>query len=259
MKKEITVFITAFVLAAGFCSCSPGSVISEGSSEASPDLEAVRTSFDKASAYIESAVDTSSMTVITEDEDSRNLTRSWSYDEPENITLSDVVEIDGNKIIIGETTEKELENLNLKAEKSKDTAEPDESVSVTLTNEDDKSMILSIQSNDTDATQTVGDLPVYGFKSGLIEYTLPFNYSGLTGESDLEDALKIFGAPNTMIYLSANDLNTSIELEYLNEKKEQDFVITDDLLLVFKYNEDDTTELTCINYSREKYPANARD
>ncbi len=260
MKKTFTTILTV-LLAVCLCACSasqPAAVDTSVSDAAPTETDQMKDNFEKASAYVESLIDVSKTTVMTDDEEAGSLYRYWMYeDAPEQPSFSDEVNIDGAVIVIGKTLEKELEGLGFQVDAYLDTVQPNEVTSVTL-NKNGKSTILTLKGNDTDEVLPIADLPVYGFTSVYNEYTIPFSYSELTAESTLADALQLFGEPNSSLNLCVDDLGTSIVLSYFNNAQEGDTVTTNTLELTFLYQADaDTAVLSSINLSRDSYVTEA--
>ena len=260
MKKTFTT-ILIILLTISLCArkaSTPAAVDTSASDAAPAETDQLKDNFEKASAYVESLIDASKTTVMTDDEEAGSLYRYWMYDNaPEQVSFSNEVDVGGTVIAIGKTLEKELEGLGFQVEASLDSVQPDEITSVTV-NKDGKSSILTLKCNDTDQALPIADLPVYGFTSVYNEYTIPFSYSGLTNESTLADALKLFGEPNSSLNLCADDLGTSIVLSYFNTAQEGETVTTDSLELTFLYQADaNTAVFSSIVLSHDTYPAEA--
>ena len=220
------------------------------------DVEAIKANFDKASALVESLVDTSNMTVDNDDQGEDGMYRYWYVDEiPREIKLSDEISIDGKTITIAKTLIKDLSDLGFEVEKFSDTVNPQEIQSVNI-NKGDKTFILSSMPNETDQPMQLDDMPVFELNSGSLEYAIPFDYMGITPESKIEDVLDILGVPNSALNLSSSGVNTSIEFGYVNESREGDKLVNKILSFDFVYDADtDSAHLSSILYSRNEYPA----
>lgn len=268
MKKIMTIIIAA-ALAASLCACgssqqqsaSDGSETntavsgaednasgSEGSANTQVDMEA----FESASAYIESLIDTKEMTSDTDDENEDSVYRYWMYDDIlEGTTFSNEVEVAGNKIIIGETLENELEGMGFELSTPGDTVQPEEEASVTII-KDDKEAVVTLETNYEEEAVNIGDLLVYGFEGNVNDFSLPFTYSGLKEGSTMEEALEIFGNPNSDIYLSTDEFGTQITLTYYYETETDDMYLMNTLDITFSYNSGKTV-LSGLNLSHDDY------
>lgn len=279
MKKLFVLFIIAiFALSLAACGSAGGSAdssdspadgdnteaaISDDGSANEPvevvegetlSAEELNSIYEKAAAYIESVIDTSNTTKSIDDEQPGYLYGYWSYNESaDKPELSNELDLDGNKIIIGTTTEKDLEALGMEMSAPVDEVEPDTQVGVTLI-KDDKEFVINLESHDTDEVLPIGDVHVAGFGGTINEYTMPYNYQGFTNESTMEDAVKIFGNPNSSINLSIDDISTSISISYLSEGTEGDRSVSDSLELTFIYDaENNTATLPQIQRFHEMY------
>ncbi len=268
--KKIAAFLLIAALTAALCACGSNSqkpdgssadsgipgiidVLPEGGGELSP--EDVKNNYDKAFAYVESTIDTTGMTANPDDEQEGYYYCYWFYDEEaENVTFPMDVDVDGARIVVGETLEKDLKGLGFETEVPSETAEPDESIGVVI-NKNGKSAALTLQNNETGQPVPVADLPVFVFTDTDSEYSIPFTYAGLSSQSTIADVIKVLGKPNSSIHLSSDDISTTIELSYANNVTENDSDIMDSLDLTFIYNaESNTAALSNINLSRSISP-----
>ncbi len=258
--KRIFALLLATLLTVSLCAC--GASQSQTGlddiitiDDSTVNKEEARAAFDKAAEYLKSFVDLSKMEEHPVDEQDTALYGNWFPLEADaTVSLSNDFEVDGSKITIDTTLEKDLEAMDFSIEKAMDTVEPDMSTSVTL-GKGTKSMILSLENNYGDQPVPIGDLAVAGFTSGISELNLPFNYNGLTETSTLEDALKIFGVPNDSIRIAVEGTGTEIQFSYFTDATEGDVSVMDHLDLNFAYNaESNTAALTTISRSRDKMP-----
>ena len=209
------------------------------SSAGTEDAENFKAGLEKAAAYVESLIDISEMTESTEEEDPSYLSISWDNTANEvSSALDPEVLIDEKKVVIGKTTVKELEDLGFTVKKDSDTVGPNEVVGVSLT-KDDKTTSLTLKENDTSDTVQIADLPVYSFTSGSSEFCLPFDYSGLTDESTVEDVINALGEPNSTIRVSSEAMGTMITLTYDEVKEDGKLYV---LEIAFQYDPETNTE-----------------
>ncbi len=256
MKKLLTLLLVA-VLAVMLCACGqPQSILDDIVIEdESVDKDALRDTLDKATDYIESTVDTAKMTATTNDDDDYSVSRYWSYDKAVEIEpLITAFEIDGNKIVIGETTESQLEELGMEIDAYADTIGPEEETSITLSQGSKFCMIL-LEANLTDQTIPIRDLAVAGFTCPAPAYSLDFSYDGLTYSSTIDQVLAALGTPNDGISLYSDSTICTFELDYSDELQDGDYIIGDSLRITFLYNpEDNTASLYGIDMDRYTYP-----
>lgn len=253
--KRLAALLLAAALAAGLCACNkkPGS---ENATEkaalaqevSSTDKNLVKANFDKAVAFVESAIDTKDMT-SRDNEDEFCMYRDWSYEETENTELPDTIEVNGKTITIGRTTVKDLNELGMKLEKSMEKVPPQTGTAVNLI-DDSKTFLLNVD-NDTDKTLDIDDMTITGFTTGFKDYTLPYSYSGINYDSTVEDVISKLGKPNSNITVDANDQSATITINYINDVTEGKTVTTDNVSVAFNYDPaKDTAALSSLNYSR---------
>ena len=215
--------------------------------------EELKEHLDKVAAYIESVFDVSEMTVYTNDEDEGYISRSWYYEEPQNIELSDEFEVDGNKIIINKTLEKDIEDMEFEISKYEETVDPGTAESISIS-KDDKSFVIDLETNDTDEVMDIGDLHVTGFSTGYFLYSLSFDYCGITGDSSLEEIVRILGIPNNSIDLSVDSDRPTFTLYYGDEDSYEDRNASLILCINCEYiPDDDTASVTGLSLSWYTY------
>lgn len=253
--KRLAALLLAAALTAGLCACNknPGS---ENATEkaalaqevSSTDKNLVKANFDKAVAFVESAIDTKDMTA-GDNEDEFCMYRDWSYEETENTELPDTIEVNGKTITIGKTTVKDLNELGMKLEKSMEKVPPQTGTAVNLI-DDSKTFLLNVD-NGTDKTLDIDDMTITGFTTGFKDYTLPYSYSGINYDSTVEDVISKLGKPNSNITVDANDQSATITINYINDVTEGKTVTTDNVSVAFNYDPaKDTAALSSLNYSR---------
>ena len=253
--KRLAALLLAAALTAGLCACNktPGSenatekaaIVQEVSST---NKELVKANFDKAVAFVESAIDTKDM-MSRDNEDEFCMYRDWSYEETENTELPDTIEVNGKTITIGKTTVKGLNELGMKLEKSMEKVPPQTGTAVNLI-DDSKTFLLNVD-NGTDKTLDIDDMTITGFTTGFKDYTLPYSYSGINYDSTVEDVISKLGKPNSNITVDANDQSATITINYINDVTEGKTVTTDNVSVAFNYDPaKDTAALSSLNYSR---------
>ena len=206
------------------------------------DSAAIRSNFEKAQTYADALFSGKDMTSsVQDDNDSIGIYKYWSYEgEPDKAPISSEIEIDGNKIVIGTTTAKEVEGFDLTVDKSKATAQPGETVSLSLS-KGDRSCSAMLAPNDTDKEMKIDDLPVYEVVTSVKDFSLPFTYCGLSADSTLEEVLEALGTPNFTATLSSEDMGVFIELNYNNQSQEDGKLISDSVILRLVYDLDSNT------------------
>lgn len=254
--KKLAAIMTMVMLALclGACGASrPAEPEGPSSNNGSGSAEEIRTNFEGAVAYVDALIDTSKMS-IQSDEEETTLYRFWTKNEEEAAVLSETAELDGSAITIGVTTAKDLDAMGFdRVERAVEMVAPDEVVSVTvykgtLVN------FLVLKQNVSNEPVPIDELPITEVHAGMRDYTLPFNYCGLTHDSTFADAVNLFGTPSS-INLSADDFGTTLELTYYGEEKpDGDAVTTDTLSIAFRYDmATDTTVLTSATLSQIRY------
>lgn len=253
--KRIAALLLAAALAAGLCACNKTPGADNATEKAalaqevsSTDKNLVKANFDKAVAFVESAIDTKDMTA-GDNEDEFCMYRDWSYEETENTELPDTIEVNGKTITIGKTTVKDLNELGMKLEKSMEKVPPQTGTAVNLI-DDSKTFLLNVD-NGTDKTLDIDDMTITGFTTGFKDYTLPYSYSGINYDSTVEDVISKLGKPNSNITVDANDQSATITINYINDVTEGKTVTTDNVSVAFNYDPaKDTAALSSLNYSR---------
>lgn len=262
--KRINAIIFAVLFAIVLCACGasdqgqgsdneggiPG-IIEEKDPETA-DTEKIKANFDKAAAYIESAADTSAADVQKDEEDPTNIYCYWNLDpdknpfEPENeLTVS------GQKIVIGETTVGELEDMGFKIEKPADTIGPDEIMSVTL-NKDGKYFLLELRSAEEE--KPIDEAAVQGFTAGSIDYAIPYEYMGISEGTSFEEIIAALGMPNSYLNVNSGITGVSIEISYSNMSEEDGINTNTMFSLSFSYDpENNDTVMTSAVLSREMF------
>lgn len=243
MKKLFTLLlIAALALSLFACGSQSGdtkATVPNPAADLAYDDAAIRSNFEKAESYVDAAFDGMDMSAsIQDDDDNSSIYKYWSYDgEPDKAPISSEIEIDGNKIVIGKTTAKDVMGFDLTAEKNSDTAQPGDVVSISLS-KGDRSCSVMLAPNDTDKAQPADDLPVYEVMTSAKDFSLPFTYCGLTVESTLEDVLEALGTPNYTATLSSEDMGVYIELDYNNTTQEGDENYSDGVVIRLVYETD---------------------
>ena len=253
--KRLAALLLAAALTAGLCACNktpgadnPTEKATLAQEVSSTDKNLVKANFDKAVAFVESAIDTKDMTA-GDNEDEFCMYRDWSYEEIKNTELPDTIEVNGKTITIGKTTVKDLNELGMKLEKSMEKVPPQTGTAVNLI-DDSKTFLLNVD-NGTDKTLDIDDMTITGFTTGFKDYTLPYSYSGINYDSTVEDVISKLGKPNSNITVDANDQSATITINYINDVTEGKTVTTDNVSVAFNYDPaKDTATLSSLNYSR---------
>ena len=264
MKKLITLLLIAALalslFACGSQNAGTNSPVSNPAADVAYDDAAIRSNFEKAEAYVDAAFDGMDMsTSIQDNDDSDGIYKTWYYEgEPDKAPISSEIEIDGNKIVIGKTTAKDVMGFDLTAEKNSETAQPGDVVTISLS-KGDRSCSVMLAPNDTDKAKPVDDFPVYEVMTSAKDFSLPFTYCGLTVDSSLKDVLEALGAPNYMTTLSSEDMGAYIELDYNNTTQDGDENYSDSVVIRLVYDTDsDTALIDNIDLRHEiLYPADA--
>ena len=257
MKKIITLMLIA-ALAFTLFACGAKEPIAKDTTDESVDTAAVRESFDKASDYIESVIDTTGMTSSVQDDDGgKNLYKTWQYDkEADNADISLEVEIGGSTVTVGTTTIADLKALGFDAELSNDTVEANTEFGFSAT-KDGKFCNMSVD-NSTDKAQKAEDLPISNVSGAPEEFgALSFVYKGLKVGSSIDDVINTLGIPNSGISLSSGDSGTTFSLTYCSSETNDDKTVTD-VNLVFDFTYDsqaNTATVSSFNLSRMDLPA----
>lgn len=262
MKKLTAIIITAlFALALAACGAKPAEPPASSDTQSpgsQSDAAAIKSKYDKAFDYIQSAIKSDSVQTEKSENDPEYLSCTWVFpDAASEGNLSEDIEIGGQTITIGKTLVKDLAGLGFEMEKPSDTVEPAEIFGILL-NKDGKS--ANIEIHGTDKPQPADELPIYGFTGGAQEFVIPYNYKGLTVASTLQEVLDTMGEPNANIRLTADNMDCSIEIDYVNEKTVGDQVERDSLSVAFSYDaEKSTSVITSFNLSRDYYSADAME
>lgn len=246
MKKLFALLLIA-ALALSLAACGESntaaqSPVSNPAADVAYDKAAIRANFEKAETYADAAFSGKNMTSsIQDDDDNTDIYKYWSYDgEPDKASISSEIEIDGNKIVIGTTTAKEVEGFDLTVQKNNATAQPGETVSLSLS-KDTRSCSAMLAPNNTDKAVNADDLPVFEVVTSAKDFSLPFTYCGLSADSTMEEVLEALGTPNNMVTLSSEDMGVSIELNYNNITEDGDKQISDSVILRLVYDLDSNT------------------
>lgn len=258
MKKLTAIIIAAlFALALTACGAepleppaSPGSL----QPESQVDTGSIKSDFEKGYDYVQSLIKSDSVQADKFEDDPEYLYCMWTFlDAPPDVTLSDDIEIGGQKITFGKTLVKDLEGMGFELIKPSDTVEPDEIFGILL-NKDGKS--VNVETYGRDQPQPADDLPVYGFTGGREEFVIPYNYNGLSAASTLKDVLDIMGEPNGDIRLTSDSMETVIEIDYVSEQTLGDRIEQKQFSVTFTYDvENNTSVVTSLNLSRNYYSA----
>lgn len=252
--KRILALLLAVILTAALCACSPIVTIDETDATANPDE--LRANFDKAVAYVEANVDTSGMTPQIQDDDAGSLYHYWlDEDEAPELSFSGEFMVGGdNKIVVGETTVKQLRELDLDVVFDKEEADPEETVSGTL-EKDGKYVSIVLEQNTGDKKVPIDDLAIAMFWGGVDDdFCLDFTYCGLDRTSTLKDYIDKIGVPNNTLQVSADSTNTTIELSYYRETKDGDEITSTVLSIYLVYDPAaDTAVLGSMQYDVNTY------
>ena len=237
--KKLTALFLILTLAVALCACSATSPPNpEENILPKADIAAIRENYDKASAYIEATFKPEGMTVSEQDEDGGvYLYKYWSKENTDSADFTNDIEIDGKTITIGETPVKDLEGLGFEISKGKETVEPNEITSVTLT-KGNKTCVLSTADTMSDKAVPIDDTIVGAVSASFSDYSLPFTYSGLDSKSTPADVIDKLGTPNSTINLSSDNDGSIIELVYTKTSKEGDVVTDVNLLIDLRYDAD---------------------
>lgn len=259
--KKISTMLFAVLLAMVLCACGASkdaqnaagisNVIEEINPETA-DTEQIKADFDKASAFVASVVDLSDADIQTDDEDPANLYSYWAVDngdrlfEPDNELM-----VNGQKIVIGETTVNDLETMGFKLEKPADVIGPDEQMSVTLRN-DSKYFMFDVHLTEGEEEKPISDVPVLGFNVGAGEYAIPYEYMGISEDISFEKAIETLGMPNSELRVNSDVTGTSIEISYFNISAAEGITTDNILSLSFSYDADnDTAAISSVRMSRQ--------
>ena len=256
--KKLTALFLILTLAAALCACSATPPPNpEENILPKADIAAIRESYDKASAYIEATFKPEGMTVSEQDEDGGvYLYKYWSKENTDSTDFTNDIEIDGKTITIGETPVKDLEGLGFEISKGKETVEPNEITSVTLT-KGNKTCVLSTADTMSDKAVPIDDTIVGAVSASFSDYSLPFTYSGLDSKSTPADVIDKLGTPNSTINLSSDNDGSIIELVYTKTSKEGDVVTDVNLLIDLRYDADkndasiSSVDISAITYKPE--------
>jgi len=220
--KKVTAMLLTLAVSLSLCACTnsgPASTGSDSESAASSGSQAVSPEkltdiADKASAYIESVIDTSGMAAETGESEDMYIYRYWNMgEETADAALTDEIEIDGNTIVLGKTTKADLDKMDFKMEGFPEVLEPGLHTSIILA-KDGKNANLALANDSETESQPVDNIPVNGFTCGSAEFAIPFNYAGVTNSSSIEDVVKLLGAPNSDLHFSTDGEFTEILLSY---------------------------------------------
>lgn len=262
--KKIIALLLVLVLTVSLCACGASQPAggtgsqpaSESSSEAETlDMKAVQEAFESASAFLKTLADLTKLTTQQTEGNTNPYYSAWFNEAEIQLKLSDEFEVDGNKITIGKTTEKDLEAFDCEVEKYSDTLGANESTAVSLV-KGSKSCVINLMGNYTDKEIPIADVAVGGFTAFVSEFTLPFNYNGLTEGSTIEEAIKIFGTDVSSVILSSDEFGTTISLSYDGTTRDGELDAYDSFTMDFVYDkEKNTATLSSLSRSHDVYPA----
>lgn len=256
MKKIFSLFLIA-VLAFSLVACGSTQPAADNSETTTTDNTAIRETFDKASAYIESVLDTKGMDAQVQDDDGgANLYKYWTpTDAADNAAFSMELDINGNAVTVGTTTVKDLAAFDWEIEKSAETVKPDEMMGVMLT-KDNRSCSLTAATPTLGQEAPIDDCIICDATASYNEFSLPFSYSGLNEQASIKDIVEKLGVPNSGITLSSDANGSIIELSYFISTAEGDLVEDSNLSLSLNYSADsDIAVINSVQLSRSVYKA----
>lgn len=263
MKKTFALFLAA-ILALGLCSCGAPSVdipedAQNGEDTATVDTAAISANYEKAVAYLEKTIDTDGMTYSLDNEDPAYMNGNWMWDgEAPATDIPADIEIDGQVITMDKTVVSELKGLGFDVT-AEETVAPGESQTITLT-KGNKFFEVCTGANETDKAVKTDDEIIRRFIAINDDWRLPFTYSGLTGESELEDIIDALGVPNNSILLSADAYTTSISLEYYQETSAGSQTVMTNMSIYLLYDSaTDKTTMGTINYATDIFDYTAEE
>lgn len=235
--KRLFVLFFALALTVSLCACGAPKDSATDAVSATVDTEAIRETFDKATAYIDSNIDTSDMSMSTQDDSNgESLYRYWNGSGGK-ATFGNEIEIAGNTVEIGKTTVKDLESFDLDVTKTNDTVEPDENAAIELY-KDNKTCILMTSDNLSGNTADIEDMTIGSVSAAFDEYALPFNYGGLNEKSTVSDVVALIGEPNNTVNLSVDETGAIITLSYSKTAEDASKTIDDNLSIFLYYDSD---------------------
>ena len=256
--KKLTALLLIAILAFGLCACGAEDIISIVDETIDPsliDTAAIRSNYDKASAFIEAAIDTSDLTFDEQDDEGgTDLYKSWySSEEAGEAKLSKTFEINGKSFEIAKTTLKDVKAMGFEINEEDRMVEADMSIT-TNASMDGKDFYLTLGSNETGKETALDDMVVFGFSTLSDEYFLPFGYCGLSRESTIKDIIDALGKPNDTIRLEANEYFTEIEVSYYNDSIKDNVGTSDKVDITLKYDPaTDSTSFSQITVGHDVY------
>ncbi len=213
MKKQV-IMILSLLLAICMLGCT--ATANPVEAPAADDSEhTIEERFDMASAYIESLIDASKAEVQTDTEDPEYPQRHWFFSgAADGATIPEALTVDGKSFTIGQVTVKELKELGLNIESGSDVIEPSYALMINIS-DGLKSLTITTAGNDTDQDIPLDDAVIVGFQGGFNEYTIPFDYAGITEASTLKDVLSLFASEDWegIMGLTASEYDTEITVQ----------------------------------------------
>ena len=250
--RKITAIILIATVTAFTCACSSNQASTEDIIQVLDPAgdEEVKEAFDKAAAYLESKIDTTQMESQTDDEQEGFIYRYWTFTgEEETLDISNEIAVNGDILTVGQTLEKELENLGYSIYTPADVAKPNEVIGISV-EDNGKSISFELKENTQSTDMPIADIPIYGFSTMGSELSIPFNYMGITADSSLEYILSVMGSPNESVNMSTDSYVTSFELAYISNTQVGDENKMQSLKFSFAYDQDtDTSTLTSVAYN----------
>ena len=229
MKKIFALMLALVML---LCLCSCGNKYNQK----------VRNSFDKAVAYTESLLDTSSMTSFVRDESNGNyIYKYWNHGENEgNADIDLNVEIEGHTITLNKTTVRDLKDMGFEVMIGFETLAPGETASLAIYSKD-KRIAFNTARNETNEKVDVNDMPLCAFYGEMDDGHIPFVYRGLTIGSTLEEIVAALGSPNNAASIATDETGSSIGMDYFSDSTEDNAHITSALSITANYDADADT------------------
>ena len=247
MKKLLAILVAALA-AIALCACGAEEIISVETGAPPADEGAIKATYDKACAFIDTAIGDMKANKQISSEDPTYLACDWEFEgAQQNYNMSDEIDLNGHAVVIGKTTMKEIKDYGFTFLGAPETVAPNEILGLT-TLDGDKSVSLGTHGGDKE--QTLDESVVYEFVAGEKEFAIPYNYCGVTVESTLKDVLTALGAPNISIHLGVDSSSATIDISYNDEVQENGQITTNRLAFTFKYDEtNDSASITSLNRS----------
>lgn len=255
MKKIFAILLIA-ALAVTLVACGGAKNNDTDATSAPADTAAIRSVYDKAAAFVDANIDTKDLEVTEQDDDNGTyLCKFWnSTDETASADFTNDIVVDGVTITLGKTTVKELKALDgYTVDLPQDTIESDTVLGFGLS-KDNKSVQLSIISNDITEAAPVDDFTIDQITCSYSDFSLPFLYSGLDEKATVKDIIEKVGMPNSTIQLTVDEQSAVIELNYSRSSKADGLTIDETLTISLNYNADnDTAAVSDVRLSRNTY------